>query len=176
MCKSGQRLFHLVTVIHVTTTALTSAFPWQWDTLEASHSTVSIDPLILHVNLWRLALIHRSLFEWLKEWEKQCRMDWWAVKKICVYERMCGWAGEWQSWGNQGKHEADREKERRGWKICVFIQLFCLHVWLSNLLVLPSTSIIVIASEENVGLRAAARVCGPAWLLVCIHVHTPLSQ
>lgn len=60
-----QRLFHLVTVMYVTTAALASAFPWE--TLEALQCTVSIDLLISHVNLWGSALIHRSLFEWLKD-------------------------------------------------------------------------------------------------------------
>lgn len=64
---------------------------------------------------------------------------------------------------HEGIEENKKETERRkgGDKKSEFLfSFFFLHVWISNPLPLPSASIIVIASEENVRLRAAVRVCG----------------
>lgn len=62
------------------------------------------------------------------------------------------------------------ERKKRGDEKSEFLfSFFFLHVWIRNLLPLPSTSIIVIASEENVRLRAGARACGRACLSTCLY-------
>lgn len=65
------------------------------------------------------------------------------------------------------ENEEKMESRKGGKEKSVFPPLFCPRAWRGNLLVLPSTSITVIASEENVRPWAAARA--PGSLRICVH-------
>ena len=95
---------------------------------------------------------------------------------MCVCDFVCVCVCE----GKKDKETESMNKQRERTRERLFIHLFYLHVWVSNLATLPSPSIMVMAGEENVPLRAAlCSMCARInvdgsllWMCVCVPSHT----